>query len=613
MKIRTKIFLTFSIVGLILTIVGIGANYFFVINNLKTQICNHLETAAQSRAQYVVGFLEGKKELAENLALIEKVEKLLLTDKTDPDYNNTLISVKERLKKSVDASEEILGITVVDKSGVIITSTIEFLIGKDRSKEVAFLEGIKDTYVHGIVFPIEGTEVPIIFVSAPITKDNKVLGVVVIRLGVEGLFEITKERTGLGKTGEVYLVNRDGYMITPSRFQEDVVLKQKVDTVNYRNCFGMKSEEHLGHKEFDVFENYRGAPVLGTHVRIPEMNWCLLAEIDESEALEPVNRILWASILFGLDILLIVFLIAGWIAQRISEPIKKLQKGIEIIEKGNLDYKVGIKTKNEIGQLSRSFDKMVASIKKSRAEIDRKVKQQTHEIRKSRKKLEEQQKAILNVLEDVEEEKVKIEQERSKLDIILQGIGDGVFVVDKNYRITLFNKVAANISGFTAREAIGKKYDKVLKFVYEKNEKASNKFIKEAITTGKITTMSNHTVLVSKKGSKIPVADSAASLRNKKGEIIGCVVVFRDVTKERELDQRKSEFISITSHQLRTPLSAMKWLLEMLLAGDMGKLKKEQAEITNDIYQSNQRMIKLVNDLLTVSRSFLVFVNSFGE
>lgn len=216
--------------------------------------------------------------------------------------------------------------------------------------------------------------------------------------------------------------------------------------------------------------------------------------------------------------------------------------------------------------------------------------------------LKKAKRATERALKTVEKEKQNVSREKDKTEAILYSIGDGVFVIDKNYRIRMFNRVAADISGYTIKEAAGKKYGEVLKFVYEKTGKVNDKFIKECMRTGEIKEMTNHTLLIRKNGEKVPVSDSAAPLKDKSGKVVGCVVVFRDITKEREIDRAKTEFVSLASHQLRTPLSTINWYAEMLLAGDAGKLKKDQEKYLQEVYTANQRMVDLVNALLNVSR-----------
>jgi len=114
--------------------------------------------------------------------------------------------------------------------------------------------------------------------------------------------------------------------------------------------------------------------------------------------------------------------------------------------------------------------------------------------------------------------------------------------------------------------------------------------------------MTNNTLLIRKDGKKIAVADSAAPLKDKGGSVVGSVVVFRDVTKEREIDHAKSEFVLLASHELRTPLSTVSWYVEMLLSGDVGTLKPDQKKYLDNVYSGNQRMIKLVSALLNTSR-----------
>jgi len=594
-RIRTKIFLAFVITGLILTVAGTFLLYYFFTNTLKESISAHLETAVNSRSHHIKTFLDREKGTVEDLALIGKVERLLLTEKTDINYDNQVNDVNERLQKTVNSSEAILSIEVLDKNGIMIASTNESMV-TDMGHDEIFLNSKESTYIRDIYFSEFFSDV-VMCVGTPILSNDKFLGVIIADLNLDELFEITLDRIGLGETGEIYLVNKDNYMISPSRFKEDVILRQKVDTVSSRNCFSMAKhpEEHIGHQATEVFKDYRDVNVLGAHSYISDMNWCLLAEINEREIMSSVRKVLLVGSIIALCIIFVIYIAAAWMSGKISKPIKILRQGIKQIEEGNLDYKVGTDSQDEIGELSRAFDKMIRAVKKSRAEVDKKVKEQTKEI-------VEKQKTLLNLLEDIDKEKNLASKERDKIEAILYSIGDGVFVVDNNYKIIIFNKAATDISGFSSKEVIGKRYNQVLKFIYEKNEKAASEFITKAITSGEISEISNHALLIKKDGNKIPVADSAAPIKNKKGEIVGCVVVFQNVTKEREIDRAKSEFISLASHQLRTPLTGIKWFVGLLLGGKAGEVSKDQKDFLQEIFASNERMIKLVSDLLDVSR-----------
>ena len=93
-----------------------------------------------------------------------------------------------------------------------------------------------------------------------------------------------------------------------------------------------------------------------------------------------------------------------------------------------------------------------------------------------------------------------------------------------------------------------------------------------------------------------------AAVVDSKNRNLGIMKIFYNLTREKMLDKLKSEFISIAAHQLRTPLSAIKWVIKMVLDGDIGEITEEQKKFLFKGYQSNERIIELVNDMLNVSR-----------
>ncbi len=122
---------------------------------------------------------------------------------------------------------------------------------------------------------------------------------------------------------------------------------------------------------------------------IPQLQNCLLVEVDYDVVTLPLKKLWFISI--GLLVsTFVVSLIFSYIFSRsIVSPLETLRQGVRKIENGNIHYTVGIDTEDEIGELSRAFDKMVESVRKSREEIDQQVAIQTKEIQKTKEKLEQ--------------------------------------------------------------------------------------------------------------------------------------------------------------------------------------------------------------------------------
>ncbi|MBL8030245.1 MAG: PAS domain-containing protein [Candidatus Doudnabacteria bacterium] len=103
-------------------------------------------------------------------------------------------------------------------------------------------------------------------------------------------------------------------------------------------------------------------------------------------------------------------------------------------------------------------------------------------------------------------------------------------------------------------------------------------------------------------GKISPLRVYVAPVPDFEGKITSAIILIEDINKEYQIDKAKTEFVSLASHQLRTPLSSINWYTEMLISGDAGKLTAQQKEFLSEIYISSRRMAELVTTLLNVSR-----------
>ena len=219
------------------------------------------------------------------------------------------------------------------------------------------------------------------------------------------------------------------------------------------------------------------------------------------------------------------------------------------------------------------------------------------------KDLNDAKAAAINVLEDLRAEKEALADARAKDEALLSSIGDGIIATDSDRKIILMNKVAEKLLGWEIDEAIGKLYDDIVLLEDEKGTFVlpENKPLQRAFTQGTTTTTTTTVLyLLSKNKVKFPVAITVSPiiLDNK---IIGAVEVFRDITKEKEIERSKGEFISIASHQLRTPVSALNWLTEALQFNSQNLNPKQQIYV-RDLSAQAKRLIELIEDLLDFSR-----------
>ncbi len=187
---------------------------------------------------------------------------------------------------------------------------------------------------------------------------------------------------------------------------------------------------------------------------------------------------------------------------------------------------------------------------------------------------------------------------------ILTNMGDGLIVTDAHLKILLMNSAAEKMLERSAPGTKGKDLSETILICDAKKKSLpiDKTPIGEALAGGSVVSVTTEPYYFTKKyGTIFPVAITASPVVVSK-EILGVIIVFRDVTRETEVDRAKTEFVSLASHQLRTPLTAIKWFVNLLLDEGSGVLSDEQRHQLEEVYRGNERMVALVNSLLNVSR-----------
>jgi len=271
-----------------------------------------------------------------------------------------------------------------------------------------------------------------------------------------------------------------------------------------------------------------------------------------------------------LMILLAIFLLAAtliplfsilFMKKAVVDPIKRLNAVTQKITEGDLTKRANIVSRDEIGELSTSFNSMTEKLVDSNRNLEGKVKE--------------------------------LSEEHGRLSSLVESVKLGVVMVDLRLTVILANSAAKTI--------FGKKLPKDLSFkdISEKIKGSVN--ISQALSyyvhAGK--PLNIQEVMIGENYYRLfmsPVRDIVEHI------FIGAVVVIEDVTEQKKLDKMRTEIVSITSHQLRTPATIVKGNLEMVLGGDVGKVTKAQRELLDDTYLGNERMIHLINDLMDAAK-----------
>lgn len=256
--------------------------------------------------------------------------------------------------------------------GQVLTSSNTASEGSYRTTDAYYTQGRLDTFIQN-VYPSPETGKPTMTISTPIMDDaNRLLGVLAVHLNLEYLDAILQERTGLGSSGETYLVDRYNNFISTARYGGRAfprgVHTHGIDTA---------LEEIAGTA---LYNNYEGVPVIGAYRWLEDREVALLAEISQEEAFTPARQ--WARSTFLISSLLLALMAIGvlFISRQIARPILAVSEAARQVSEGNLAAQAVIASQDEVGALAQNFNQMTGRLRDLIEGLEQRVAERTQEV-----------------------------------------------------------------------------------------------------------------------------------------------------------------------------------------------------------------------------------------
>jgi len=544
MKIRQKFITLLLLIGVTPVLVVSVVAYLSFSNALLEKTTDQLSSTAIKQEQRISTYLQTRQEEVTKIANQYDLQVLIRQYLNDPSEQNKLALKTILQDKKVEVSL-IESMFLTDLQGNYLVSSTD-----DVEKET----------VRGIKEPGSGEDTSVsvrndwsdglsrVYITSVISVNKKRTALLNVVFRTDELVAIVQDYTGLDETGETVVVDDQNKSLFPLRFDTDASLKIDLSSLGIQSLNGGKYHTAI---------DYRGHEVLVLSHQVGLSDWTVATKIDTSEALASITLLRNTMFLIVGAAVLVIIMVAIYFTRLFTRPILEVSRVSERIGRGDFSARADIDRKDELGTLASSVNTMGRNLRE----------------------------LIGN-----------IESQRQRLQVILDSTTEAIFAIDADANIIMANRAVVNLLYVDPNELVGRNMKDVFKWQHGMQDFIVDYNVEDVHTYASLQ-------YVDSKGSQRYVKLIVARIIDESyAGKAQAIVTIHDETSSHELENMKTDFVSMAAHELRTPLTAVRGYLEMVQYKQRHNDPKDTDKYVNQALKNVSDLGGLINNLLDVTR-----------
>ncbi len=540
-----------------------------------TLVFDQLESVSTLKTRLIDEWLTIGQQTLNAVVVVPQVDSYLSIPSLRMEFSETLAQLAEE-------STSVEDIFIYDVEGTIIVSSSDIFLGRVVRRQPYFAASLEGEHLQPPYFDVSADGL-VLVATKPIFDAEKLIGIAAIRYDTEQLSQFMLERSGLGETGETYLVSlENNYLLTPSRFEgypQNRAYRSEGITAALNEVNGQ-----------GIYGDYRNPPVtvIGDYRWIPALQVGLLTEIDRGEAFSTLTQTQQLIVALALAVAVVVAGTGIYTTNRLARPIEEISLAATQVREGDLKQRVSVERSDELGLLANSFNDMVVGIENRAVEV-RDARDKALALQRTAE--EAQEVAQLGTWEwNVQTNELYWSEQSFRI----WGLETSVEPSYELFMQAVHPDQRDQIQSLIQHTLqTGEPYEAEIRFVRPDGE------VRYVIARGRLEYDQQQQPLKLLGTSLDITARKQAELEREK--LIKDLQAARRIAEENS--RLKSEFLSMMSHELRTPMNAIEGFTSIMLNGLGGVEFNEQADnFIRRIQSNSKRLLALINDFLDLSR-----------